>query len=155
MREQRPDPPRIFVGQGHHIWVSSMEQLSEPVSRMIRWALGDVDDRARAVNEQRPQIGIAALANAQQRGLAAAGMLLGNQSQPGRQLPAIFELSSIAEGGHQGARRERADTRDRGQLAAGGLFSMPSLDLFIQFLHLSIQGFNSISNGVIQIDFAN
>ena len=77
-------------------------------------------------------------------------MLLGNQSQPGRQLPAIFELSSIAEGGHQGARRERADTRDRGQLAAGGLFSMPSLDLFIQFLHLSIQGFKMLAQTLRQ-----
>ncbi len=152
-RQQRPDDSRVLVGQGHrcHVPVSPAEQPGEPAFRVIRPARGDTDHRARPVNEQRPHIGIPPLADAQQRGFAPAGALLGDQPQPGGQLPAILELPGVADGRHQGAGRERADSRDRGQFATRGLLSMPSLDLRIQFIHLPIQSLKMRSQALQQL----
>jgi hypothetical protein len=54
-----------------------------------RLALGYPYHRPSAVDQQRAQIGIAVLADAQKPLLAATGVLLGDQSQPGRQLPSV------------------------------------------------------------------
>jgi len=60
------------------------------VCRLIIWsALGSQDRRTSAVDQQRSQVSIAALADAQQHIFAAARMLWGYQAEPGRELPPI------------------------------------------------------------------
>ena len=69
------------------------------------------DYGARTVDQQCPQIGIAALADAKQSLAAATGVLLGNKSEPGSQLLAVIERLRIASRGHESARHDRADAR--------------------------------------------
>jgi len=60
--------------------------------------LGSINDGSGSVDQQRSQIGVAALANAQKPALAAAGVLPWNQSQPGGELPPVLKCVSVADG---------------------------------------------------------
>ena len=79
-RSCSPEPPR------------PRSCVAEPMSRVsqvgliVSLALGDTHHRTGTMNQQRSQIRIAPLADAQQQRLAAAGMLPRDQSQPGCQL---------------------------------------------------------------------
>ena len=60
------------------------------------------------------QVGVAALGDAAQAVLAAAGVLARRQAEPGAELRAVPELLEVAHGGHHRAGRDRADADQRG-----------------------------------------
>jgi hypothetical protein len=64
---------------------------------------------ARAVNEQGAQVGVTAPANVMQARLAAGRILQRHQAQPGSQMPAVAELSSVADCSNDGRRCNWAD----------------------------------------------
>ena len=92
VRQQRPGDSCILVGERHssHVLVSPAHDPGQPTAGMLRFPFGHPNHRSRPVNQQVAQIGVAPLADAEQRLLAAAGMLPRHQSQPSRQLPAIL-----------------------------------------------------------------
>jgi hypothetical protein len=61
------------------------------------------------MNKQRAQIGVAALADSQQIRLSAGRVLLGQQAQPSRQLPAVRKILRIANRSNRGTGRDRTD----------------------------------------------
>lgn len=89
VRQQRPDCPGILVGQRHRcdVFVAPRHHFVDPAAAVSALARVMNDD-ACAVNQERSQVGVAALADAQQVLLAPAGVLPGHQAQPGGHLPA-------------------------------------------------------------------
>ena len=65
--QQCPYDARVLVGQGHgrHVGVASLEQPAQPTGDFLRLALGGMQDRARSMDQQRAQIHVAPLADAQ------------------------------------------------------------------------------------------
>ena len=96
MREQRPRNARILVGQCHrdHVHGSPREQLSQPRIGSLRMTYGLLQHGAGTVNQQRPQVTVATLADPQQFGLAAGRVLPRYDAQAGRQLSRIAERST-------------------------------------------------------------
>ena len=91
------------------------------------------------MDQQRPQIGIAAFADSQQGLLATAGTLPWHQTEPGRQLSAILEVSGIADRCHQCTGCDRTNPRYLRELSAGGILAMPDLNLDFQLIDLPIK----------------
>ena len=67
------------------------------------------------MDEQPSQVGVTALADAQQRRLASGGKLGRGQAQPRRQIAAPLELLGIADGGYQGGGAEVPNARNGGK----------------------------------------
>lgn len=67
-REHRPDDPRILVGErdSRNIGMPPLPQLAEPGASRILFAPGATQSGASAVDHQRAQIPVAALADAEQ-----------------------------------------------------------------------------------------
>ena len=84
------------------------------------------------MDHQRSQVHIASLADAQQGGLAAGGVLPGHKSQPGRELPSVLERPGIADGSHERGRTQGADAGDLRKLAARFIVSVPVFDLGLE-----------------------
>ena len=68
-----------------------------------------------ALDQQRAQVVVAALGDAPQTGLAAAGVLARHHAQPGAELVAALELLEVAHAGRQRRRTEFADADDLGR----------------------------------------
>ena len=70
MRQQRPNDPGVLVGQRHrgHVFVAPRDDRTNPAAGIGPLAYA-VDDRPRAMDQQRSQVGIASLAHAEQVGL--------------------------------------------------------------------------------------
>ena len=112
-----------LVGQRHHgdIGMTPRPQGRGPTAEGIRFALDPAHDGARAMNQQLAQVGVAALADAEQPVAAAGGMLAGYQAEEGRQAPAITEQARVAaDGGDQGGGDQGTDAGD-GHQALGRL----------------------------------
>ncbi len=103
------------------------------------------------MDQQGTQIAVAAFADPQQCLLATAGMLAWYQSQPRRQLSAILKIFSVSDGGDQGTRGDRADARDLRQLLAGGVLTVPALELDLQFLNLPVERLEMIPQTLEQL----
>jgi hypothetical protein len=86
------------------------------------------------MDQQRAQIRVTALANAQQTLLAAGGGLPRHQAQPRRQLPAILERLRIAR-----ARGQRTNPWYVLQPLARRTLAVPRTDSLLQLLHLPIE----------------
>ena len=80
---------------------------------------GPVHDRARAVDQQSAQVGIAALADPEQSYFPAAGVYFGHEAKPGGELPAIPKSLSVARRGDQSCCRDWTNPFHGGQLPAG------------------------------------
>ncbi|MNR31690.1 hypothetical protein D3C85_1492170 [compost metagenome] len=99
-----------------------------------------------ALDEQASLVAITALTDAQQDGLAARGMLLGDQSDGSCIASAAFELLAITQLGSQDGGGDRADTRQSHQARRQIIFSglafhvlIQRLDLLLHMLEMSIQ----------------
>ena len=66
-------------------------------------------------------------------------MLPGDETQPSRQLASVREALRVTDGSHQGARRERSDSRNLRKPAARIVLSMPDLDLQLQLTYLPMK----------------
>ena len=78
-----------------------------------------LQNRTCALNKQLSQITVAALADAEKLLLASGGVFAGNQPDPGCELAALAECSTISDRGDERGGRERSDPRDRIQALAG------------------------------------
>ena len=101
MRQERPDDPGVLVSPPH--------DPGQPTAGMIHLSFRHPDHGACAMDQQGPQVGIAALTDAEQHLFAATGILTRNNPEPGRQLSATLEALGIADRCHQRARRDRPD----------------------------------------------
>ena len=110
-----PSDARELVGQRHHrdIGVTPREQGRDPAAEAVRFTLDPPRHATGAMDQQVAQIGVAALADAEQPVMAAGGMLAGYQAEEGRQAPAITEQARVAaDGGEQGGGDQGADAGD-------------------------------------------
>jgi hypothetical protein len=73
---------------------------------------GRLQHRARALDQQISQVGVAALADMPEAGLAASGMLARHQADPGGELTAVLELSRVANCGDNRQGGGGADAAD-------------------------------------------
>ncbi|MNL46666.1 hypothetical protein D3C87_1694020 [compost metagenome] len=70
------------------------------------------------MNEQSPQVSVAAPADAVQSRFASRRVPAWHQAEPGRQMPAVPELLGVADGGDHGRGGNRTDTRHLRDLLA-------------------------------------
>jgi hypothetical protein len=108
MGEDRPSNAREFIRERHdrHVAVRSLEQPLEP---MAEWglALGEPwQSGARPMDQECPQVGIAAFADAEQLRFPAGRRLARDQPQPRGKVTATGEGSGIADRCHKSRRRE-------------------------------------------------
>ena len=102
MSEQRPDGACILVGESHgrYVLVAPREQLFEPGVRFL--VFGDPHHGACPVDQEGAQVNIPALTDTKQGRLAAARVLPRDEPEEGRELPAVLEVSGIADRGDEG-----------------------------------------------------
>jgi hypothetical protein len=65
------------------------------------------------VDQQGPEVSVAAFADAAEASLLARGVLAGRDAEPGRQVPTGREAIQISRGGSERARTEQADPGHR------------------------------------------
>ena len=113
MCQHRPDRSCHLVGRDHHhIGWPALTQFIHPRARL----LGMCQHRTGTVDEQCSQVGVAALADAQQPRLATRAGLLGHQSHPGGKLPPRLEGLGIP---HRRYRRRGGQQTDTGNVGNG------------------------------------
>jgi len=95
--QQRPDRAGMLVGyrDRRDILVAALNQGIDPAAVRIVVPGGRLHAGPGAMNQERPQIGITAFADAEQLGFAAARSLARDQPQPGGYLTAIREGLAI------------------------------------------------------------
>ncbi len=91
------------------------------------------------MDQQGAQVGIAALADAQESRFATAGVLSRHDAHPGGHLSAIFEGLAIAQGGHQCRGGDRSDPRDGQELLTRGALLADRFDLMLIRLNLPVE----------------
>jgi len=103
-----------------------------------------------ALDQQRTQVGVATLADAQQVLFTTAGMLLGHQAQPGRNLSAILEVSGISQRSGQSAGGDRADAGYVFESFAGWIATVPGENLGFELPDLRLQRLEVIEQPIHQ-----
>src|SRR6266403_136570 len=125
--EHRPSDPCKLVGQGYGDDVavcSRKEGLNPPAERRI--FLGQTrESRARPMDQQHPQVTVAALADVQQPRFSTCRRLARHQSQPSCQVTATAERLGISHRRDKGSRRQHADPRDPNQSLGSVLMAHP------------------------------
>ena len=109
-----------MIGQRNRYAVisSSRYELLQPHAVHVGLGLHEPQHGSRAVNEQSAQVGVTAPADVIQARLAARRMLPRRQAEPGSQMPAVAELSGVADCCDDGRRGNRADAGYLGNLPA-------------------------------------
>jgi hypothetical protein len=128
--KDRPSNPRQLVCQGHDVAMCSRKQsLNPPTERRI--FLGKTrGEPCAAVDQQHPQITVAALADAQRPRFSTCRRLARHQSRPSCQITATAERLSISHRGHKGGRRLHVGPRDPCQ-SSGSLLVVHPFGEFI------------------------
>ena len=91
------------------------------------------------MDEQRSQVRIASQADAHQPALAAAGVLPGDQAQPGRKLSPIGKGPSVADGGYDRRRCQWAYAFDGPDALAVFVALKGQLDLMVRSVDPHLQ----------------
>jgi len=101
-RQQRPDDTRMLVRDRYcrAVFATALDQLPYPLATPVCFEARPAQRRPRSMDEEFAQITIAPFAYTQQALLPSRRMLAWHQPQPGGKLPAIFERTRIADGGH-------------------------------------------------------
>ena len=86
-------------------------------------------DDVGGLNEQRPEVFVAALGDLAELGAIAGRLLLRYQTEPSAKIAALTEAAAVADRRHHGARDDRADTRNRHQALAAAIVLGEGLDL--------------------------
>ena len=91
--QEGPDDPGRLVGQGHGGLVGAPFVLepTDPAPQRVGPAIRQAHDGPGSVDQERAERPVAPLRDPSQPVLAAARVLVGHQSQPGGQMPAVFE----------------------------------------------------------------
>src|SRR5215469_11099023 len=103
------------------------------------------------MDQQGAQVGIAAFADSQKRGLSAAGVLPRHKPEPGRYLPAILEAPGIGNRGHQRGSGQWSDAGDLLEFAAERTASVPGEDLALELTHLLVELFQVAAQSIDQL----
>ena len=116
-REHCPDDARVLVGQRHRRHIEAARELepARPDAASVASALDPAQSGAGPVNEQGAQVAIAALADAEQHIMIAAGVLPRYQSKPCREFPTVLEFAHIAHCGHHRGCHQWSGSFDLGQ----------------------------------------
>jgi hypothetical protein len=114
-RHHRPGHPGELVGErdGSDLGRSPRQQPREPGPMPGAMDPGIADHGERASREQAAQIAITLLADAAKPVLAAAGVLLRHEPDPGREVPPRSEGPGIGNAGDQRCCQRRTDAGDR------------------------------------------
>ena len=91
------------------------------------------------MDQLRAEVGITALAHAQQRQLASTGVLPWGHAQLCRELSAVEEFLCVPEAGDRGGRGEWADARHLLQTLARLAGTVPGLILRLDLIDLLLQ----------------
>jgi hypothetical protein len=91
-----------------------------------------IDDAARAVDEQHPQVPVACFADAEQLRLTAGRMLARHQPEVSGELPPVFEAPRLADRGDDGGGDKRTDTGDGNEPLADWVGIEDGFDPFIE-----------------------
>ena len=116
-------PPRrcervCWQRHGGDVFTAPCLQRQGPPREPVGLVLGMAQYRSGTMDEQRAQISISALADAQEPLLAPAGVLARRQTEVGRHRAAIGKLPGIAHGGDYRGGRQGAQARQSIELAA-------------------------------------
>src|SRR5690606_9745764 len=90
-------------------------------------------------DEQAAQVPVSLLGDAAEPGLAAGGMLLRCQPEPGSELPGPSELIGSGAGGRESRGRDHAEAGDSGEPATSLAFGVPGDELPIQHRDLIVE----------------
>src|SRR5262245_30405316 len=101
--------------------------------------LGIADHGECASREQATQIAITLLADAAKPVLAAAGVLLRHEPDPGREVPPRSKGRGVCYASNQSCCQRRPDAGDRIQPLAGRIRSMPGDDTPVELKDLDLQ----------------
>jgi hypothetical protein len=121
MRQHRPNLPRMLVGDGDDHLAEQHAPVECAYPKLFgrglfgSHSLGALQAAARALNQQRAQVGITATADLAQSCMPATGMLRRYQAKPCGHLPPLFEFVGVADGSHRRVGGDRADADDRAQ----------------------------------------
>jgi hypothetical protein len=116
------------------VGMSPRLEIREPPSQPVRLLPMMTADGARPMNEEAPEVGIPALADAPKDGLASRGMLPRHQPEPGSEISPLRKCRSIADGSHEGCGRERTDAGYRHEPIAGLVVTRETEDVLIDVL---------------------
>jgi hypothetical protein len=98
--------------------------------------LACVDEhRARAVDEERAQVAVAAFGDAAQVALEPAGVLARSEAEVAGEMLSRREASNISDEGDQGGRDQQSDSRDGAQMLERGELLGGGLELAFHLLH--------------------
>jgi len=94
----------MLVREGHRgdLGAAPRPELLAPETPAIRFPLAPAEDGAGPLEQQTPQIGIAACAHASQGGFAAGPLVRRHQPEPRRTMPAVLAGPRIVDGGYEG-----------------------------------------------------
>lgn len=95
-----------------------LSYLAKPQAARILLAPSTTQNGASAMDQQRTYVAVAAFADAEQPGSAAARSLLRHEAQPSRELAAILEAGPVTDSGDQCRRRYRANAFDLAEALA-------------------------------------
>src|SRR5215470_9833567 len=114
-RHHRPGHPGELVGErdGSDLGRSPRQQSREPGPMPGAMDHGIADHGERASREQAAQIAITLLADAAKPVLAAAGVLLRHEPDPGREVPPRSKGRGVCYAGNQRCCQRRPDAGDR------------------------------------------
>ena len=84
------------------------------------------------MDQERAEHPVAPLRDPSQTGLAAARVLIGDQPQPGGQVPAVLEERNARKRGHQRHGRHRSDPRNAGKPLAHRMRPVHPEDPFVE-----------------------
>lgn len=99
--QHRPGEPCVLVGHCHRrdVVVSPSHELAKPRTGPITARPGQLHQRAATVDQQRSQVHVPSLADAQQHVLAPAGVLMRHQPDPGSELARVLEVAGVSRTG--------------------------------------------------------
>ena len=137
-----PQNPCVLVGERHGglLPAATLAQSLRPLRDGVIVVLAGQHGSLGPLNQQGAQVVAAALGDVAQAGLAAAGILLWRQSQPGAELGAVLELLEVTDRGHHRRSGERPDPLEFGGsldllivLLVGGNALVAPLDMLLEF----------------------
>ena len=139
--QECPDDAGILVGECHRRGVGATPRLDriDPSAPRIGFLLRVAHHRARAVNQQCPNISVPALTDPEQALPPAGGMLLRHQTQPGGKLATVLEGASIPDRRHNRGGRERSDAFDFFDAPAALVLPEQLVDLLVVCLDARIE----------------
>ena len=111
--QDSPGDPGQLVGEcdDDHVAVHAALQLGEPRAEALTVPHLAAQHRLRPQDEQAPEMGVAALADAQEARLPTRRMLPGDEPEPSGEVPSVRKRAAVADGGDDGSRRDRTEPR--------------------------------------------